>query len=192
MVWYGMVWYGIPYHIIPYHTIHTIPYHTTPYHTIPYHTIPYHTIPYHTIPNLSASYHTIQNFPSQLSCESARRDLSSTSVQQLNWIFATNQLAAEAQETNPMSRLPWKTNGQKEKNHPLYHLYWVLIVRLTALQSRHNKRIRRRFCMFCPSLACTLALFRTNSLLFKVFWPNIPKLFDNVTRQQLQMGLLSE
>ena len=53
------------------------------------------------------------NFPSEPSCESARRpDLSS--VQQLNWIFATDQLSAKTQETNPMSRSPWKTfYGQK-------------------------------------------------------------------------------
>ena len=53
------------------------------------------------------------NFPSEPSCESARRpDLSS--VQQLNWIFATNQLSAKTQETNPMSRSPSKPfYGQK-------------------------------------------------------------------------------
>ena len=92
-----------------------------------------------------------------------------------------------------------------EKPQPQYHLYWVLIVRLTTLQSRHNKRIRRRFCMFCPSLACTLALFSIlfraflpnapklfDSLLFRAFLLNTPKLFDNVTCQQLQMGLLSK
>ena len=134
----------------------TIPYHTIPYHTIPYNTIQYPAIQYHTIPD-----HTLPNFPSQPSCESARRDLSSTPVQQLNWIFATNQLAAETQETKVALENRWS----KWKNYPLYHLYGVLnVVRLTALQSRHNKRIRRRFCMF--SLLCTLALF---SLLFKVF-----------------------